>query len=243
MRIRSQGVQNSIYRALLLLYPRSFRREYGGLMAQAFSDRVRERGGLRTWFVVVGDLSLSVPQQILEVSLMSQKWMPAALAAVGTALILASMIVGAGTPSFVVFIGIGLFVGLLSLLSLWADKRSGRATEFSYGGAAPKSWKWWTVLAVLLAVTYVVAAAGQLISDPKGTNVGALAIATGFAGLVVAGLRLRSRSRIAGNWMIAMAAVPSLAFFWIILPAVLGLAVIIGAVSEIRPAPQGPLAT
>jgi hypothetical protein len=243
MRIRSQGVQHSIYRALLLLYPRSFRREYGGLMAQAFSDRVRERGGLRTWFVVVGDLSLSVPQQILEVSLMSQKWMPAALAAVGTALILASMIVGAGTPFFVVFIGIGLFVGLLSLLSLWADKRSGRATEFSYGGAAPKSWKWWTVLAVLLAVTYVLAAAGQLISDPKGTNVGALAIATGFAGLVVAGLRLRSRSRIAGNWMIAMAAVPSLAFFWIILPAVLGLAVIIGAVSEIRPAPQGPLAT
>lgn len=43
--------------------------------------------------------------------------------------------------------------------------------------------------------------------------------------------------------MIVVAAVPALAFFWVIAPAVVGLAIIIGAVTEIsRATPQAPAA-
>lgn len=240
MSVRPRSVPRGIYRLLLLLYPRSFRREYGGLMTQAFSDQLKEKGDARTWMFVLADLSFSVPQQILEVSLMSQKWM-AALAATGSCLVLAAFVIGTGPP-LLLMVGLGLVLGLSGFLSLWAAKRNGTSTEFSYGLSDPKAWTWWTVLAALLAVTYVVAAAGQLISDPKGTNVGALAIMTGFAGLIAGGLRLRSQSRIAGNWMIVVATIPALAFFWIVVPAVVGIAIIIGAATEIsRATPQAPL--
>lgn len=239
---RSRGVQRGFYRALLFAYPGSFRREYGGLMTQAFSDRLVEKGAMRTWMMIAGDLPPSVSQQILEVSTMNQMWM-AALAAAGTAVILATMVVGAGSPISVVGVGIGSFVALLALLSLWSAKRAGRSTEFSFGGSRPKTWRWWTVMAALLGATYIVGATGQLISDPKGTNVGALAIALGFAGLIAGGLWLRSRSRVAGNWMVVVASVPALTFFWVIVPAVLGLAIIIGSVTEIaRAKPQAPVA-
>lgn len=235
---RSRPVQCSLYRLLLLLYPPSFRREYGALMTQAFADRLGDRGGVRTWLLVVGDLSFSVPQQILEASVMSQKW-TAALAACGAALIVGSMAMGIGPPLLV----LGLGTLGLAAIAFWAAKRSGRPAEFSYGGVAPKTWIWWTVLAALLGLTYLLAAAGQLISEPKGTNVGALAIAIGFAALIGGGLTLRSHSRMAGNWMIVVAAVPALTFFWIVVPAVVGLAVIIGAVTEIsRSTPEAPVA-
>jgi hypothetical protein len=223
------------YRVLLFAYPRSFRRDYGELMAQAFGDRLREKGAPRAWGLVVTDLALSLPQQLMEVSLMSQRWM-AGVAAAGTALILSTMFIGAGSPITILSLGIGLFAGILAALSFWSAKRNGRPSEFSYGGVTPKLWKWWTVLAVVLGALYVVAATAQLISDPKGTNVGALGIALGFAALIAGGLALRSRSHVSGNWMVAIATVPSLAFFWIVWPAAVGLAIIFGSVAEVTKA-------
>jgi hypothetical protein len=236
---RTRNMHYGIYRVLLFAYPADFRREYGGLMTQAFSDRMTERGVGRTWTLILGDLFISVPQQIGEKSMMNQKLM-AALAAVGSAVILATMVIGAGSPIVLVVLGAGIFVALPALISLRASKRSGRSTEFSYGGSRPKTWTWWTVPAALLAASYLVAATGQLISDPKGTNVGALAIAVGFAALIAGGLRLRSKSRTIGNWMVALAAFPALAFFWLIVPAVLALAIIIGSVTEIAQAKPQP---
>jgi hypothetical protein len=169
---------------------------------------------------------------------MSQRWM-AATAALGTALILSTMVIGWGSPVSAVILGTGLFALMLGSLSLWSAKRNGRPSEFSYGDEAPKLWKWWTVLAAALGTSYVVAATGQLISDPKGTNLGALGIALGFAALIAGGLALRSRSRVSGNWLIALAAVPSLTFFWFVVPAAIGLAIIIGSVGEVtKPAPR-----
>ena len=233
---RSANAQRGIYRALLLLYPPSFRREYGSLMVQAFSDRVKERGGVRAWILIAGDLSLSVPQQILEVSLMSQKWMPA-LAAVGCCLILTTFVIGTGPPLFLLA-GVGLVLAAAGFISMWAAKKNGKGAEFSYRLDAPKKWTWWTILAVVLAVAYVVAATGQLIETPKGTNVGALGVAVGFAFFIALGLTLRSRERALGNWLVVLAAVPALAFFWIIVPAVVGVAVIVGAVADVSRTPK-----
>lgn len=212
------------------MYPRSFRRDYGDLMAQAFSDRLNERGPARTWLFIASDLSQSIPQQILETSLMSQKW-SAVLAGFGCCLVIAAMFIGTGPP-ILLMLGFGVLLGVGGFLSMWSAKKSGRSSEFNYRVSPPRAWVWWTILAALLGTTYVVAATGQLISDPKGTNVGALAIAAGFALLIAGGLRLRSQSRVVGNWMIVAASAPALAFFWIIVPAAAAIAIIVGAVSE-----------
>ena len=234
---RAEWFQRGIFRAVLFLYPSSFRREYGADMTQVFFDRIRDRGAVRTWLLVIGDLPLSVPQQILEATMMNQMWM-AVVAAAGTAVILATFVLGAGAPVSLIFLGVGLFAGLLSGLSLWSARRNGHPAEFtySYGDARPQWWTWWTVLAMLLGVAYVVGAVLQLIADFKGTNIGAVGIALAFAGLIFGGLMLRSRSRIAGNWMVVVATVPALAFFWVIVPAVVAIAIIIGSVGEVAKA-------
>jgi len=230
--------QRRIYRAFLMFYPGSFRREFGDLMSQAFCDRLRDRGAPRTWALVGADLIHSVPQQIMEVSLMSQKWM-GAVTALAAVVLVTLFAIGVGPP--IVLLGaVVAFVGLLAIVSA---KRGDRPTEYLYGGTAPKTWTWWTILAVLLGATYVVTATGQLIDTPKATNVGALAIMIGFAGLIGFGLRLRKQSRISGNWMVIFATAPALMFFWVIVPTVVGVAIIVGAVVEIsRATPQAPAA-
>jgi hypothetical protein len=221
-----------------MFYPGSFRRDYGELMSQAFCDRLLERGAPRTWVLVGADLFHSVPQQIMEASLMSQKWLGSItmLAAVALVTLFA---IGTGPP-LVLALSTVTVVGIFGFM---ATRRNDRPTEYLFSGATPKMWTWWTVLAALLGAVYVIAATGQLIDDPKATNVGALGIMIGFAALIVLGLRLRARSRIGGNWMVIFATAPALMFFWIVLPAVVGLAIIVGAITEIsRATPQTPAA-
>ena len=235
---RSFRSHRRIYKTLLLIYPPSFRRGYGELMSQAFCDRLREKGGARTWLLVGPDIVRSFPLQIMEVSLMSQKWLGVLVFLAAIALIVA-MAIGVGPPLVV----LGAIIVVVGGLVVTSATRSDRPTEYLYGGSAPRPWTWWTVLSALLASAYVLAAAGQLIDTPKATNVGALAIAFGFAGLIAFGLVLRARSRVVGNWMVIFATIPALTFFWFIVPALVALAIIVGAVREIaRAAPQAPAA-
>jgi len=170
---------------------------------------------------------------------MSQKWI-AAITALASVALITALAIGAGSPLLLA----GATVVAVGVFAVVSVKRSGRSTEYLYGGSTPRAWTWWTVLAALLATTYVLAGIGQLINDPKATNVVALALLTAFAGLIVAGLRLRARSRIAGNWMVILATVPALMFFWVIVPALVALAIIFGAVTEIsRATPQVPSTT
>ena len=89
-----------VYRALLLAYPKEFRREYGSQMEQAFGDlyrEARERGGksgiARLWMLTIPDLArTAVAQRITaradreEVAMYDRK-----LAVVGTLLLLAPL--------------------------------------------------------------------------------------------------------------------------------------------------------
>lgn len=56
-------ISERVYRVLLLVYPREFRREYGNLMVQFFRDRMRFDGrgvrGLTLWIQLVLDLAAS----------------------------------------------------------------------------------------------------------------------------------------------------------------------------------------
>lgn len=61
-----------IYRALLLVYPRAFRRQYGADMAYVFRDTCREayrqrggRGLIPLWGRAILDLSANVPKEVV----------------------------------------------------------------------------------------------------------------------------------------------------------------------------------
>lgn len=54
------------YRALLRLYPRRFRDEYGADMALLFADQLRDEPAARVWTRSVIDLALTIPTQHLE---------------------------------------------------------------------------------------------------------------------------------------------------------------------------------
>lgn len=54
------------YRALLRLYPRRFRDEYGADMALLFADQLRDEPAARVWARSAVDLALTAPAQHLE---------------------------------------------------------------------------------------------------------------------------------------------------------------------------------
>ncbi|MGH3118031.1 MAG: hypothetical protein ACRDQ2_13130 [Gaiellales bacterium] len=162
--------------------------------------------------------------------------------AVTTALASVALAVAAGIGAGPPIMMVGAVLAMVSFFAIMLSKKNGLPTEYFFGGSAPKQWTWWTGLAALLGGLYVLFAVGQLIDDPKATNVGALGIMSGFAGMIFFGLKLRGRLRIAGHWMVIFATVPALMFFWIVWPAVLGLAIITGAVTEIaRASPRTPM--
>lgn len=239
MATRPFSVQRRIYRMSLVFYPPSFRREYGDLMTQAFTDRLRDNGPVRTWLLIAGDLFVSIPEQILEATMLSQK-MLALLIILSATAAAAALLIGAGPP--ILLLASVMSTAVLGLI--WARRHTNRPTEYLYGGAAPKRWTWWTVLAALFAIVYVLNGIGMLIDDPKPENVFALVLSIGFAAMIFFGLRLRSQARVAGNVMVIIAAVPGLSVFWLIVPTVVCLAIIIGASIEIaRAAPKAPMPT
>jgi hypothetical protein len=89
------------------------------------------------------------------------------------------------------------------------------------------------VLGGALAIFEIVFASGQLIREPKKENVFALAVMLAFAGLFAGGVLLRKRGHASGNWMIAAVGVPMLMAIWWIWPPILGLAVMLGAISDV----------
>lgn len=62
----------SVYRALLLAYPREFRQRFGDEMIATFSDQMRSErtrsgfsGAIQVWYSAVGELfSIAVPLQL-----------------------------------------------------------------------------------------------------------------------------------------------------------------------------------
>jgi len=55
-----------IYRALIRLYPKEFRRHYGDDLLQAHADLARENGRARAWWRTGLDVAITVPRYRLE---------------------------------------------------------------------------------------------------------------------------------------------------------------------------------
>jgi len=211
---RSMGRHASLYRALVVLYPRSFRKEYGEAMNQLFGDRLRELGA-RAWLETVADLVRTVPHQRMEAVMASPSpgTRVGVLVAFVAAAVAASIGLGGGVvPLLVVIAAVLVIVGKRAVISA------------PFGERAPLwpavTQAWWAPLGALLGVAMIVLGIGTIF---EAHNLGGRIIGSGLLLLLgctmLLGLMRRPFDRVAGNSMILVATVPAFAFFWIIVPA------------------------
>lgn len=140
-----QSRQVRAYRALVLLYPRSFRDEYRDLMVQVFEDDLDHRGTRRVWSRTIGDLVVSIPIQLVEATMLKPSKTRTSQLALGGSILAVLAVVAAGR--YVVFVGAAVLAVTMGGLIYWRSTLSYREAVTDASAA------WWRVIlagAVLL---------------------------------------------------------------------------------------------
>jgi uncharacterized membrane protein YdcZ (DUF606 family) len=163
------------YRALVHLYPRRFRREYGDDMVLLLEQQLRDEPAVRVVARVVLDLVVSIPTRHLEVVMNRSAPVALVVAAVATAVALAVF----GSP-----IGITGAVLLLAFAALvW--RRNRPVAEEAHDA------RWWKLLlaggGMLGALVVVTTITGEL---PSGGWYVAMVVLLASLGLIAAGVLL-----------------------------------------------------
>jgi len=144
------------YRALIRLYPRRFRDEYGNDMVLLIRDQCRDESALRVAARSTVDLAIAIPTQHLEARMnrAPRPFVPLVHAVLAIAGIALAIVGGSNVASLAIGLGIAIGSGTLAILA-WrraAPMRSATGT-----GA------WWKFLAAgpcLIAAVIVAAGAG-----------------------------------------------------------------------------------
>jgi hypothetical protein len=126
------------YRALLVLYPRAFREEYGEDMAQLLAQQLRDEGTTRVWARTLLDLALTVPSLHLEVRMSRTSTAPMVYGAGALACLLVLVLGGTSRGTALSGLAGVLVLGSLAVVS-WR-----RSVTL---GAAPAGSHWWRYLA------------------------------------------------------------------------------------------------
>jgi hypothetical protein len=216
-----------LYQRCLRLYPSEFRSRFADELLQTIRDRqtFEHRVG---WPTVFGELFTSAAVQRTKES-KDMKTKLGVLLFVIVAVGGGSMFVTGtsfGRVWFVVTLVVLFAIGaVLAVATLIGSSRAG--AEYDYGA---RKFRWWWVPAALAGAVELFIGFGQLIDDPKKENAFALVIMLAFAGLVFGGMAIRNR--VAGNWMIATGVLPMVPWFWMVVPPILGLVVIVMALSD-----------
>jgi len=217
-----------VYRALLFLYPRSFRDDYAEPMAQLFADRRRDRGR-RAWLEAAPDLLRTVPVQRMEAAMarLSPGARVAALAVIVFGAVLVSVGFGGDAAPLVVLVA--------AVAAVVAVVRQHRIVT-PFGERAPLwpsvTQAWWAPVAALLGLAMIVMGVGTVFEAHNlGGRIVGSSFLLAFGGMMLLGLMRRPFDRVTGNSLILVATVPAFAFFWIIVPAVAGLLVWVGVLS------------
>lgn len=221
----------SIYRKLLVLHPKPFRREFGDEMVQLFRDMRREGPGAFAWARAIVDLFASAIYERKE-WLMSKKTGYALTAgALATAVIYTAVLVGVGgsvgaaAAVFGVVLAIaGSLVGVAALVG----KKLAEPTE-----RTGMRRNWWVPAPMLLALGYMIVALRPFV-EGGSVDAGEVVPPAAFAGVMVFGLLIRfRRGGSLGPWTIAAASLPALPFIWFPPIPIVGVVAIVGALSEI----------
>lgn len=224
---RAVARHRALYRTLLLLYPRRFRRAYAEPMAQVFADCVRDRGA-RVWLRTVPDLLRTVPTQRIEAVMarVGHGVRPVVLVFV----VFAAVVVGLGA-------GRGVFlVAVLALMVALATQR-GALVSLTSGERAPLRHAlvqaWWAPVAGLLGGAMLLFGVGTIFEAHNwGGRIFGSALLMAFGAAMLLGLKRRPFDRQAGNSLILLTTIPPLLFFWVIVPPVAAIVVWIGVLSS-----------
>ena len=151
------------YRALLHLYPRRFREEYGVDMAVLFADQLRDEPAGRVWARCAVDLAITIPTQHLETHMTRSpsSTVPVLFSALSVAGVAFALLVGSSVGLALVGLAVAIVAGALAVAS-WRSSRTVTADR-------PATSHWWKVLVTGVGVftTTVVAvnAVGEVSED------------------------------------------------------------------------------
>lgn len=148
------------YRALLRLYPRRFRDEYGPDMVLLFADQLRDEPAMRVCARGAVDLAITVPTRHLEAHMHRppNPTVPVVFAALSVAGVLLGIIGGSSPGMLAVGVSVAAVAGVLAVTS-WRHTRTITASR-------PATAHWWKFLTgggcLLLAVIVVTTATGEV---------------------------------------------------------------------------------
>jgi len=213
-----------IYRTLLVLYPRSFRRDYREAMLQLFGDCVRDRGA-RVWLRTIPDLVRSVPVLRLE-AVMAGGHRVSKVAAFGL-IPVGAVVFAMGIGGFAVTAA--LLVVVITLLALGR----GALVPVFRGERAPLRYAvvqtWWAPIAALLGATMIFFGFGTIFEAHNwGGRIFGSAILMAFGLGMFLGLTRRPFARASGNGLILVTTIPAFPVFWLVVPTVVALVIWVG---------------
>jgi len=174
-----------IYRALLRLYPRQFRAEYGADMAVLLKNQLRDEPAWRVCGRAAIDLAITVPTQQLETHMTRTPNRTVPLIYTGLAVAAAAMAIVGGTNAgaFIVGLLLAFAAGVMALIS-WRRVLPLRDRDVT------RHW-WAFVLAGPVLIGAVIIASGLGV---EAWFLGILCVLTAFAltaiGLTLAVIRL-----------------------------------------------------
>ena len=227
------GRHRALYRALLRLYPRSFRDAYAAPMAQLFADRLGDRGS-RAWLETVPDLVRTVPPQRMEAVM--ARLGPGARVVALALVVLAAVVVSTGMG------GPAVAIVALAVAGVLVTRRRVFASV-PFGERAPLwpalTQAWWAPVAGVLGVAMLLAGVGTVFEAHNlGGRVFGSTLFAAFGAAMLLGLMRRPFDRMTGNSLILLATVPALLFFWVIVPPLAAVLVWVGVLSSGFEAPR-----
>jgi hypothetical protein len=215
-----------LYRALVLLYPRSFREGYGDPMAQLFADRVRDVGA-KAWLRALPDLVRTVPVERIE-AVMSRLGPRARVLALAFAVLGAAAVtvgVGAGAVPIIAVAVVGVLVSQRRLFASLGGERAPLRHALVQA--------WWAPVAGLLGVAMILAGVGTIFEAHNlGGRIAGSGLLLAFGAGMLFGLMRRPFARMPGNALILLTTVPAMAMFWMIAPPLAAIAIWIGVLGS-----------
>ena len=153
------------YRALLRLYPKPFRDEYGTDMVAVLEDQLLHEQAWRVCCRTVADLAITVPNQHLETHMSNppNRTMPVVYTAISVAAVVLAVVGGTSRAALTVGVPVAIFSSLMAAIAWRRVLPLGRRRD------ATRHW-WAFVLAGPILVGTVIASAGAGGTASSSTN-------------------------------------------------------------------------